>query len=86
MAITKQTESASIEVVGQFKDTNYKEKVKVMEDGVLISESLNGACHPAATSKWELRKDVAAIANVVWTQSVKDAYNAAFPVESLPSE
>jgi len=40
MAITKQTETSSIEVVGEFKEINYKEKIKVLENGVLISESL----------------------------------------------
>ncbi len=86
MAITKQTEAASIEVVGQFKEINYKEKVKVLEDGVLISESLNGTCYPPTTDVATLNSEVAAVANVVWTQSVKDAYSAAFPVEPLPSE
>jgi len=86
MAITKQTEASSIEVVGEFKEINYKEKIKVLEDGVLISESFAGTCYPPNTDVATLNSEVAAIANVVWTQSVKDAYAAAFPTQPLPSE
>ena len=84
MAITKQTETSSIEVVGEFKEINYKEKIKVLEDGVLISESFTGTCYPPNTDVATLNSEVAAIANVVWTQSVKDAYAAAFPTEPMP--
>ena len=84
MAITKQTEASSIEVVGEFKEINYKEKIKVLEDGVLISESFNGTCYPPNTDVATLNSEVAAIANVVWTQSVKDAYAAAFPTQPIP--
>ena len=86
MAITKQTEASSIEVVGEFKEINYKEKIKVLEDGVLISESFTGTCYPPNTDVATLNSEVAAIANVVWTQSVKDAYAAAFPTEPIPEE
>ena len=84
MAITKQTEASSIEVVGEFKEINYKEKIKVLEDGVLISESFTGTCYPPNTDVAILNSEVAAIANVVWTQSIKDAYAAAFPTEPIP--
>ena len=86
MAITKQTEASSIEVVGEFKEINYKEKIKVLEDGVLISESFNGMCYPPNTDVATLNSEVAAIANVVWTQSVKYAYAAAFPTQPIPEE
>jgi len=86
MAITKQTEASSIEVVGEFKEINYKEKIKVLEDGVLISESFTGTCYPPNTDVATLNSEVAAIANVVWTQSIKDAYAAAFPTEPIPEE
>jgi hypothetical protein len=84
MAITKQTEASSIEVVGEFKEINYREKIKVLENGVLISESFTGTCYPPNTDVATLNSEVAAIANVVWTQSVKDAYAAAFPTEPMP--
>ena len=84
MAITKQTETSSIEVVGEFKEINYKEKIKVLENGVLISESFTGTCYPPNTDVATLNSEVAAIANVVWTQSVKDAYAAAFPIQPMP--
>ena len=63
-----------------------KEKIKVLEDGVLISESFNGTCYPPNTDVATLNSEVAAIANVVWTQSVKDAYAAAFPTQPIPEE
>ena len=84
MPITKQTETSSIEGGGEFKEINYKEKIKVLENGVLISESFAGTCYPPNTDVATLNSEVAAIANVVWTQSVKDAYAAAFPIQPMP--
>ncbi len=84
MAITKQTEASSIEVVGEFKEINYKEKIKVLEDGVLISESFAGTCYPPNTDVATLNSEVAAIANVVWTHAVKDADAAVLPTQPMP--
>ena len=59
-------------------------KIKDVENGVLISESFTGTCYPPNTDVATLHSEVAAIANVVWTQSVKDAYAAAFPIQPMP--
>ena len=77
MALSKETKISSIEVVGDYKQINLKEKVIVKDDEVVISESNHRTCYTPDTEVATLNSEVAAIANVVWTQAIKDAYAAA---------
>jgi hypothetical protein len=76
MAITKETQIGKIEVVGKHKSVQVRTDIVVMED----SEELSRKYHrhtlmPDADISNE-HADVQGICNVVWTQEVKDAYEA----------
>jgi len=76
MAITKETQIGKIEVVGKHKSVQVRTDIVVMED----SEELSRKYHrhtlmPDADISNE-HADVQGICNVVWTQEVKDAYDA----------
>ena len=74
MAITKQTQIAKIEVVGEHKCVQVKTDRIISEDGVEISRTAHRhALMPDAVITNE-HADVQTVCNAVWTQAVKDAY------------
>jgi hypothetical protein len=76
MAITKETQIGKIEVVGQYKSVQVRTDTVVMEDGEELSRKYHRhALMPDADISAE-HSEVQAICNVVWTQDVKDAYEA----------
>ena len=77
MSLNKQTKITSIEVAGDHKHINLEQKITIKENGVLISETNHRVCYSPDTDIATLDSEVAAIANTVWTQAVKDAYAAA---------
>ena len=76
MAITKQTQIGKIEVVGQYKSVQVRTDTVVMEDGEELSRKYHRhSLMPDAVITDE-NAEVQAVCNAVWTQDVKDAYEA----------
>ena len=74
MALTKQTVTDKIEIVGPYSHIQVREAIQVLEDGQVISQSF----HRYVVAPGESSSDpkVAAIIAAVHTQEVKDAYTA----------
>jgi len=88
MAITKQISNEAIEVSGQYKIISVKKVTTISENGEVISKSNHRATYSPDTDVSTLDADVAEIANVVWTQSIKDAYKAyldSIPTPEIPA-
>lgn len=74
MAITKETEIAKIEVVGQYKAVQVATDTVIKEDDKEISRSRHRhVVHPDDDISAE-DAEVKAVANAVWTDSVKAAW------------
>ena len=74
MAITKETEIAKIEVVGQYKAVQVATDTVIKEDNKEISRSRHRhVVHPDDDISAE-DAEVKAVANAVWTDSVKAAW------------
>ena len=74
MAITKETEIAKIEVVGEHKAISVRTDTVIKEDGTEISRSRHRhVVHPDMDISGE-DAEVQAVANAVWTDSVKAAW------------
>ena len=76
MAITKETQIGKIEVVGKYKFVQVRTDTVVIEDGEELSRKYHRhALSPDAVITDE-HAEVQAVCNAVWTQEVKDAYDA----------
>ena len=76
MAITKETQIAKIEVVGEHKAVQIATDTVIKEDGVELSRSRHRhVVHPDQDISGE-DAEVQAVCNAVWTQAVKDAWTA----------
>ena len=76
MAITKETEIAKIEVVGEHKAVQIATDTVIKEDDVELSRSRHRkVVHPDQDISSE-DAEVQAVCNTVWTQAVKDAWTA----------
>jgi hypothetical protein len=76
MAITKETEIAKIEVVGEYKAVQVKTDTVIKEDGTEISRSTHRhVVHPDMDISSE-DAEVQAVANTVWTDAVKSAWTS----------
>jgi hypothetical protein len=74
MAITKTTEISKIEVVGEHKAVQVRTDTIIKEDGAEISRSFHRhVLHPDSDISGE-DAEVQAVANAVWTDSVKAAW------------
>lgn len=74
MAITKETQIAKIEVVGEHKHVQIATDTVIKEDGVELSRSRHRhVVHPDQDISSE-DAEVQAVCNAVWTQDVKDAW------------
>jgi len=76
MAITKTTEIAKIEVVGEYKAVQVATDTVIKEDGTEISRSRHR--HVLQCDKDISGEDaeVQAVANAVWTDAVKSAWTS----------
>lgn len=74
MAITKQTTIEEIQVAGEYKQIFVLEVTKILEDGVEISKSNHRTSYLPSEDVSSLDSQIVDIANVVWTQAVKDAW------------
>jgi len=76
MAITKETQIAKIEVVGEYKAVQIATDTVIKEDGVELSRSRHRkVVHPDQDISGD-SPDVQAVCNAVWTQAVRDAWTA----------
>jgi len=74
MAITKTTEIAKIEVVGQYKAVQVATDTIIKEDGTEISRSRHRhVVHPDMDISGE-DAEVQAVANSVWTDDIKASW------------
>jgi len=74
MAITKETQIAKIEVVGEYKAVQIATDTVIKEDGTELSRSRHRkVVHPDQDISGE-DAEVQAVCNAVWTQDVKDAW------------
>jgi hypothetical protein len=74
MALTKTTEIAQMEVVGQYKAVQVATDTIVKEDGVEISRSRHRhVLHPDDDISGEVA-EVQAICNAAWTDEIKAAW------------
>jgi hypothetical protein len=76
MALTKQTVTEKIEIVGQFNHVQVREAIQVLEDGQVISQSYNRYVVSPLDETTDKDPKVQAVAAAVHTQEVKDAYTA----------
>ena len=75
MAITKETQIAKIEVVGEYKAVQIATDTVIKEDGTELSRSRHRHVkYPHETITGE-DAEVQAVCNAVWTDSVKSAWN-----------
>jgi len=84
MAITKETEIAKIEVVGEYKAVQVRTDTVIKEDDAEISRSTHRhVLHPGTLNDSDALVDtdissedatVQAVANSVWTDAVKTAW------------
>jgi len=84
MAITKETEIAKIEVVGEYKAVQVRTDTVIKEDDAEISRSTHRhVLHPGTLNNSDALVDtdisgedatVQAVANAVWTDVVKTAW------------
>jgi hypothetical protein len=76
MAITKETQIGKIEVVGKYKSVQVRTDTVVIEDGEELSRKYHRhSLSPDAVITDE-HSEVQAVCNAVWTQDVKDAFEA----------
>ena len=76
MALSERTEEDKIEVVGQYKHIQVRTATIVERDGQELTRAFHRkALAPDADVSGE-SAEVRGIADVVWTQEVKDAYAA----------
>ena len=76
MAITKETQIAKIEVVGEHKAVQIATDTVIKEDGTELSRSRHRhTVYPDQDITGE-DTEVQAVCNAVWTQAVKDAWTA----------
>jgi len=74
MALTKQTVTDKIEIVGPYNHVQVREAIQVLEDGNLISQSFHR--YVVAPGETSTDPKVAAVVAAVHTQEIKDAYQA----------
>ena len=74
MAITKETMVDKIEVVGEFKHIQVRRATVIKEDGNEISRSAHRIAYAPDQDVSAEDEEVKAVANAVWTDSVKAAW------------
>ena len=76
MALTKEVVVDKIEIVGDYKHVQVRTATRVLEDGVVLSQSYHRhVVAPDADISGETQ-EVQDVCNAVHTQAVKDAYAA----------
>ena len=91
MAITKEIIDDKIEIVGSFKALQIREATIIKEDNVELSRSFNRrvlqCCYKDAEGNWQNTdissesQEIQDIANVVWTNDIRSAYQTNFDLQ-----
>jgi predicted transcriptional regulator len=76
MALTKQTVTDKIEIVGPYNHIQVREAIQVLEDGNIISQSYHRYVIAPTDDTTDKDLKVQAVAAAVHTQEIKDAYVA----------
>ena len=76
MALTEKTEIDKIEIVGQFKQLQIRTATIVERDGQELTRAFERRVLPPDADVSGESAEVRGIADVVWTQEIKDAYAA----------
>ena len=76
MAITKETQIGKIEVIGKHKFVQVRTDTVVIENGEELSRKYHRHSLAPDANITNEHADVQAVCNAVWTQDVKDAYEA----------
>jgi len=74
MAITKTNEIAKIEVVGEYKHIQVRTDIIIKEDGNEISRTAHRVAYTPDQDISSEDAEVQAVANAVWTDAVKTAW------------
>jgi hypothetical protein len=82
MAITKETQIAKIEVVGEYKAVQIASDIVIKEDGVELSRSRHRHVVQPDQDITGEDAEVQAVCNAVWTQAVRDAWTAFLAAQS----
>ncbi len=91
MAITKEIIVDKLEIVGEYKKIHLREATVVSEDGIEIARNFHRRIISPSGSNTVISASLAtetletkSVANVVWTDTVKGAYNAFLTGSSSP--
>ena len=76
MAIEKIKKIDKIEIVGDYKHIQVRERTDIVEDGVVLSSTFERWMVTPTQDVSNQPAEVQAVANLVHTQEVKDAYIA----------
>jgi hypothetical protein len=91
MAITKEIIVDKLEIVGEYKKIHLREATVVSEDGIEIARNFHRRIISPSGSNTVISASLAtetletkSVANVVWTDTIKGAYNAFLTGSSNP--
>ena len=76
MALTKETINDQLEIVSEFKHIQVRQSIVVKEDGVELSKSYHRYVLTPDMDVSSESADIQGIAGILWTQAVKDAWDA----------
>ena len=76
MALTERNEQDKIEIVGEWKTIQVRTAEIIERDGVEISRTFQRIAYSIDQDLSDESEEVQAIAAIVWTQQLKDAYAA----------
>tara|TARA_Y100000592_G_scaffold13020_1_gene18303 strand:+ start:11939 stop:12193 length:255 start_codon:yes stop_codon:yes gene_type:complete len=76
MALSERTEQDKIEIVGQHRIIQVRTATVVERDGVELTRAFSRKAFAPNADVSEESAEVRGIADVVWTQEIKDAYAA----------
>ena len=84
MALTERSLIDKIEIVGEFKQLQVRRADIIERDGVEVSRTFHRHILAPNMDVSGEHADVQAVANVLWTDEVKAAYNAHMESVELP--
>ena len=76
MALTKQTVTDKVEIVGPYSALQIRQAKQILEDGVVNSQSYHRYVLQPDADLTSQDDKIIAVANAVWTDEVKAAYAA----------
>ena len=85
MALTKQTVTDKIEIVGPFNHVQVREAIQVLEDGKLLSQSYHRYVVSPTDDYASRDAKVQAVCNAVFTDDVVQAYQDHLASQEVPA-